>query len=720
MNKIVTINIGGIAITIEEDAFDSLRDYLKNIGNHFRDTENGDEIIADIELRVGEMLQAKLNETKVSINMQDVEDVAQTMGYPSDFEAEAEPQETTSGNETEEPKQKDAKTKSSSRAKRRLFRDIDNQQIGGVCAGLAKYLDFDPTVLRILWLVSLLVFGFGFWIYIILWAILPGAKTTAEKLEMMGESPNIENIKNTIHSEAKAAYDRIASPENRKSVSHFFESFFGFLKRVFGAFFKLFAVMAFVGIIVLLISSMMGILFNGHFFNLDSNIRIDGNVFNVMVLGAGSWFFKIAFYLIFAIPLVYLAIHILPEVLSAVPKPSKPVKQSMISGWFLAIILAIIGFFYNAREYQSEGTATVVETLDVNSDTIILRVDDLLAEEYTKTRRNIKLDVIQSSGNNVELKVQKSARGRNEDVAKESTEAIAPAHRLTNNTLLLSEKVLLNDKRHITSASLFLTVKVPIGHTVIFHESTKRIIHHVDNLQNIYDANMAGHVFYMSEAGFRCEDCSEKISKQKYNSMDGDYNELEVNGALTVRVIEGNESGVDIPARDDGRKWVDVDISDNKIELTQKKSFVGEDEVITIQLSNLKALEVAGSCKVTLDASDNEKSYFDLRLTGASEVEVNNIISEKISIDGSGGSMSTFAGKTDLLLLELNGASNFNGNNLTTENANVDMSGASKASAEVTSELTGDLNAASNFSYSGNPSIKVDSSAGASLNQTNP
>jgi len=76
MNKIVTINIGGIAITIEEDAFDSLRDYLKNIGNHFRDTENGDEIIADIELRVGEMLQAKLNETKISISMQDVEDVA--------------------------------------------------------------------------------------------------------------------------------------------------------------------------------------------------------------------------------------------------------------------------------------------------------------------------------------------------------------------------------------------------------------------------------------------------------------------------------------------------------------------------------------------------------------------------------------------------------------------------------------------------------------------
>ena len=226
--------------------------------------------------------------------------------------------------------------------------------------------------------------------------------------------------------------------------------------------------------------------------------------------------------------------------------------------------------------------------------------------------------------------------------------------------------------------------------------------------------------FLCPRPGFRCEDCSTKKTKQKYNRMDGDYQELEVNGALTVRVIEGDELGVDIPKRDDGRKWVDVDISDDKIELTQKKGFVGQDEIITIRLSDLKALEVAGSCKVTLDASDNEKAYFDLRLKGASKVDISNIVSEKISIDGSGASDAIISGRTNLLLVELNGASSVKGKDLTAENANVDMSGASKASATVTSELTGDLNAASSFTYSGSPSIKVERSAGASLNQTNP
>ena len=654
----------------------------------------------------------------VTINISDVEDVAQTMGYPSDFEAE---EETTSTKSTEESTNQGAnqpKDKSTSRKTRRLFRDIDNQQIGGVCAGLAKYFDFDPTVLRILWVISLLVFGFGFWIYIILWAILPGAKTTAEKLEMMGESPNIENIKNTIHSEAKAAYERIATPENRRSVSHFFGSLIDLLKRVFGAFFKLFAVLALVGIIILLITSLMGILFNGHFFNMDSNIRIDGHVFNMMVLGSGSWFFKIAFYLIFAIPLVYIASHILPEVLS-VPKPTKPVRQSMISGWFIAIILAIVGFFYNARQYQSEGIATQVETLDVQSDTIIIRVDDLLAKEYVRTKRYLKLDVVQSTTGNIELKVQKSARGRNENVAKESTENIAPTYRLSKNTLLLSEKVLLNEQCRVISPEVTLTVKVPVGQTVIFHESTKRVIYQIDNLQDVYDPEMAGHVFYMSEAGFRCEDCTSKRTNKKYNRLDDSFDKIEVEGALTVNVIEGEVEGIDIPKREDGKEWVEVTVSNNVLELKQKKGFVGGDEIITVRLANLKGLEVSGSCKVTVDASDNLKSYFDLQFDGASKVVLNNISTEKLSVDGSGGTEATISGQTDLLFLELSGASGFDGNSLKAENVNVDMSGASTADVTVSGEVTGDLNGASKLKYRGNPSLKVDRSAGASLNQLN-
>ena len=44
---------------------------------------------------------------------------------------------------------------------------------GGVCAGLAEYLDIDPTIVRIVWVLMVLFAGFGILLYIILWLIMP-------------------------------------------------------------------------------------------------------------------------------------------------------------------------------------------------------------------------------------------------------------------------------------------------------------------------------------------------------------------------------------------------------------------------------------------------------------------------------------------------------------------------------------------------------------------
>ncbi|MFT5722901.1 MAG: phage shock protein PspC (stress-responsive transcriptional regulator) [Bacteroidia bacterium] len=716
MNKIVTINIGGIAITIEEDAFDALRDYLRNIGNHFKNTENGDEIISDIELRVGEVLQSKLSEAKISINIGDVEEVAQTMGYPSDFEVEDAQPSAEPEKKSKEKKSTDSKEKSSSRKTRRLFRDVENQKVGGVCGGLAKYFDFDPMVLRILWVLSLLVFGFGFWIYIILWAILPGAKTAADKLEMMGKSPNIENIKNTIQDEAKATYQRIATPENRKTISNFFESVIAFLRRAFGVFFKLFAIIAFVGIIILLVTSLIGIIFNGHFFNVNSNVRFDGHVFDALVLGTGSWLFKIAFYLIFAIPLVYIGMHILPELLS-VPKPTKPIKQSMISGWFIVIILAIVGFFYSARQYQSEGIATEITTVEIDSDTLIIRVDDIFVEEFNATKHSIRLDVIQSDDGLVEIKTQKSARGSDEATAKSSTAHIADAYRLSKNTLMLSEKVLLKGDGKAVAPTLSITVKVPIGHTVIFHESTKKVIHNIENLQNIYDPNMAGHSFYMSEAGFRCLDCKSQDKRSSTKSYNQGFNRLEVSGALKVAIIEGEKQDVEIPERMDGKKWVDAEIHNNTLYLKQKNGLVSDNQEIMVYIPVLKSIKLTGASSARVDASELEKAYVDIELKGASKIKFVDAKCDKISLEMSGASYASFSGETDLLLLEADGASNFDGSGLTAENVNLDMTGASQAIIIAISEVTGNMKGASNFKYQGNPTIKVDRSVGASIKQ---
>jgi phage shock protein PspC (stress-responsive transcriptional regulator) len=79
-------------------------------------------------------------------------------------------------------------------ATKKLFLDVENRKLGGVCAGLAAYFDIDVTIIRIVFLALLIGGGFGFWIYLIFWIVAPKALTPAQKCEMRGWEPNAENM----------------------------------------------------------------------------------------------------------------------------------------------------------------------------------------------------------------------------------------------------------------------------------------------------------------------------------------------------------------------------------------------------------------------------------------------------------------------------------------------------------------------------------------------
>jgi len=56
---------------------------------------------------------------------------------------------------------------------KKLYKSTKNKILGGVCAGIADYLNMDPTIIRILWVVLGFVYGFGVLAYIVAWLIMP-------------------------------------------------------------------------------------------------------------------------------------------------------------------------------------------------------------------------------------------------------------------------------------------------------------------------------------------------------------------------------------------------------------------------------------------------------------------------------------------------------------------------------------------------------------------
>ena len=204
MNKIMNINIGGIIFNVDKETYDRLNSYLKEINNHFKEIEGGEEIINDIESRIVELFQQRLNSKKEVITIQDVEEVITIMGKPSDFEGE--PQDDYNDPDVRQY------------SKKRMFRDIDNRMLGGVCSGLGAYFRIDTVWFRIGFVVATLS-GLSILAYLILWVIIPPARTVSEKLEMNGDPVTVSNIEKSIREEMdeiRSKIDDIAAQAKRK------------------------------------------------------------------------------------------------------------------------------------------------------------------------------------------------------------------------------------------------------------------------------------------------------------------------------------------------------------------------------------------------------------------------------------------------------------------------------------------------------------------------
>mgnify|MGYP003798669581 FL=1 len=191
----MNVGIGGSSFVIEEDAYQRLDLYLERFRNEM-DSHDAGEVMEDGEQRIAELFYEYTRGKSEVVTLDVVERVIRQLGYPNDSEEEAEPEDTTrrsrrrngySGYERYDGL--------GEKPRRRLYRDPDDTMIGGVCSGLAAYINCDPVLIRVLAVVTFFMGTASFWVYIILWIAVPMAKTASEKLEMRGLPVTAENLR---------------------------------------------------------------------------------------------------------------------------------------------------------------------------------------------------------------------------------------------------------------------------------------------------------------------------------------------------------------------------------------------------------------------------------------------------------------------------------------------------------------------------------------------
>lgn len=209
MNKTVNINLGGWFFHIDENAYEKLSQYLAAVKNSLQDPDSQDEIMKDIELRMAELLTTKNGNNQQVISMAQVEEIIAILGQPEVYSMDNEEQTAHSAASNAGA--------TTNRRTRKLYRDADKSMVAGVCGGLGHYLGIDPVWLRILFL-SAVLFSFGTMVivYLVLWICVPEARTTAEKLEMMGDPVNISNIEKKVKEEFNTVSDRLKNVDYDK------------------------------------------------------------------------------------------------------------------------------------------------------------------------------------------------------------------------------------------------------------------------------------------------------------------------------------------------------------------------------------------------------------------------------------------------------------------------------------------------------------------------
>ena len=186
MKLTISINLGGYSFNIDEDAYSELKRYLKALELHFAGEESSAEILSDIETRMAELFRSRLTAFKQVITIVDVYEVCSVLGTPEDI----------SDNE-----RTSSRDKFSSPGYHRMYRDPDHRIIGGVCSGMGAYWRTEPWIIRIVFVILAVMGGLGILVYLILYIVLPEAKTTAQKIEMTGEPVNIHNIRESVKKE---------------------------------------------------------------------------------------------------------------------------------------------------------------------------------------------------------------------------------------------------------------------------------------------------------------------------------------------------------------------------------------------------------------------------------------------------------------------------------------------------------------------------------------
>lgn len=512
MNKTIIININSIVFHIEQDAYDYLSAYLQEVKKHFNDDEGSEEIIEDIESRISEIFNENIQPgRKEVINKQDVEEMINQMGRVSDF-SEIDEEYSKSFEKEESSEEKTFSTA------KKLMRDPDDKILGGVSSGLALYFGLDALWVRLAWLILVLLAGTGVLVYILLWLLVPVAKTRTDKMAMRGKAPNLQNFKKSFEEELGGLQENISNPDSglRRGIQvfvdlviRFFKLIGLFLLAVFALTFGIMLIASFIGLIIVFLA-LIGV--------ASSDFYPD---FLGFLSPSQSIIALICGFLAIVIP-VFAVFYLFIRVLFKQKAMNNILTLSLLATWIISLIGLI--YYINLTELDFAETSTIkIEEEIQPQDMFVFEQNDVNVFRTEKENKSklkiIKNDINVRRKNNISVRFESldsistpyieynySAKGKTLGLASERASAIEYSAVQKNELISFDSHFSLAPNTLERNQKVEIVVYLPIGTEAYLHSNLRNKVQNLSYKgcdEEFSDRNNYTH-WEMTKTGLDC------------------------------------------------------------------------------------------------------------------------------------------------------------------------------------------------------------------------
>ena len=569
MNKTISINLGGMFFHIDEDAYQKLSRYFDAVKRSLS-PDGREEIMKDIESRIAELFQERIQNDKQVIGLVEIDAVIGIMGQPEDYKIDAEAPNTNSYNTFY--------TKSKAK---KLYRDKENNIMGGVASGFGHYFTIDPVWIRLLFVI-IVVAGFGspILIYLILMIIIPEAITTSQKLEMKGEDVTISNIERKVKEGIDEITDKFGKIDSQKfaentrqgiqktssSVGKLFTSLFRVFTKIIGGIIVLFSAIALVAFCV----ASVFMIFSA---NMPDNFILN-HIKTPIGLETPIWIQGLLFLFVFGIPFFFTLLLGLKLLVNHMKSIGAIAKYTLLATWIIALGIAVTLGVNEAAQLAFDGKTVQKQELLLNpSDTLLIKFKNndfysknvfhetdfrITQDENNKEiiySNNVSIEIMETESSVAYIQVERLAKGKSGDDARKRAEKIKYGFTIKGNVLQLDNYLIAAVGDKFRGQEIALYLYLPKG----THFKTDKNFYSYDlsndDFFNLHYSS-SDYIYRVDREKVKCLNCP--ISENEHHDVES--NEMDNDSTATIIY---NENGVLV------KKNINETIA---IEDTQKKT----------------------------------------------------------------------------------------------------------------------------------------------------